>query len=315
MPDARLVRAAAELLAAQSASGAFPSTVEAGGERQADETCFVTAQVALILGELSQSGAHHAGGAVRRAWERALDFVEACASPDVAGAFLFYPATLPTPRLPVRLMPDGDDTALAWLALMQAGRRPRALARAVLPPLFDHLRVAAARRGDPPWIRAGAYRTWFALPDGANPVDIAVNVNILACLADAGCAAPPQPDPAAAIVTAACRTADLSVSSLRSLAPFYADPAEVEIALERAVRLGAAGMTAAWRAVRKHGLQRRDRLAGRPPDRPLYCNAHGRPIWRAPSLQLARRCRDLPRAPMDISISSPSVTGGHHVHA
>jgi hypothetical protein len=299
-----------QLLSEQSASGAFPSVVSDGAQSQMDETCFVTAQIAHILTDLLAEGADRSA-AIRRARDRALDFVEACASPDIPGTFLFYPANSNTARLPIRLTPDGDDTALAWLALMHGGRRSRGMARTTLPALFGRLRSAASQRGDPPWVRSGVHRTWFALRAGPNPVDVAVNANILACQAYAGCVAP-EPGPVAAIINAACRAADFSPSSLRSLAPFYADATELEIALERAVGVGATALLPALRAAEAHGLVRRDRTEGRPVDRPLYCNAHGLPRWRSASLQRARLCQDL--LPIrEIQRSSSSVTGGHDV--
>jgi hypothetical protein len=306
MLDALLI----QLLSEQSTSGAFPSVVGDGGQAQTDETCFVTAQIACILADLLAAGVD-GSAQVRRALGRALDFVEACESPDIPGAFLFYPSNKDTPRLPIRLAPDGDDTALAWLTLMHGGRRSQAAAAAVLPSLFGRLRSVAGRRGDPPWARAGVYRTWFSTSGSTNPVDIVVNANILACQIYAGCAVSPALNPVAAIVNAACCAADMSASSLRSLAPFYADATELEIALDRAVSVGATALLPALRATRAHGLLRQDRQAGRPVNRPLYCNAHGRPRWRSASLQRARRCQDVLSATP--YLSSSSVTGGHDV--
>jgi hypothetical protein len=292
-----------QLLSEQTARGAFPSAVEGNGTSQVDETCFVTAQVALILGVLADQGA-----LVRDAHARALDFVEACASADVPGAFRFYPETLDGPRLAIFLSADGDDTALAWLALLRAGRRTKDEARSALPPLFDRLRAGGPQRGDAPWVRSGVYRTWF---DGqGGPADICVNANILAVLAEAGCE-PAEPDRAAKAVNAACATVEPSKGSLRMLAPFYADAAEIAIALERAVAAGVAALAPA--AERAASLDLTDRRAGRPLDRPLYCNAHGRPLWRSASLQRARRCRDLAAASALRDDLFLSPTGGGHV--
>ncbi|MBL6430352.1 MAG: hypothetical protein HPM95_00495 [Alphaproteobacteria bacterium] len=126
------------LLAFQCASGAFPSTVEGPEGRVADETCFVTAQVALILASLARQGARARETqpvALRRALARALDFVETCAVPEVPGAFSFYPPD-GTARLAIRLPADADDTALAWMALMAGGRRSPQDAATVLARLF-----------------------------------------------------------------------------------------------------------------------------------------------------------------------------------
>lgn len=260
----------ASLLALQSARGAFPSLVESGGEAIEDETCFVTAQVALILIELGETGA---------ALECALDFVEACACPEVRGGYCFYPPALASPRLPIRLTADADDSALAWLALIRGGRRSRAVARDVLPGLFDRVLSHGPQRGDAPWVRAGVWRTWLSGAGG--PADLAVNANILAVLAEAGCA---DDGRAAAAIDAA----PLDGRFLRALAPFYAHPAEVALALDRAVRAGVASLAPAAARLAHH-------ISDDP--HPLYCNAHGRPLWRSPALHQARRL-----------ISNPSLT-------
>lgn len=274
------------LLGSQSERGAFPSRVEGGGGTIADETCFVTAQVALILADLRARGA--AAPALDASLERALDFVAACACPQVPGAYLFYPPALPGPRLPIGLPPDADDSALAWLALIRGGRRTRAEARAVLPELFARVSGGGARHGDPAWVRAGVRRTW--LTGAGGPADIGVNANILAALAEAGCAPGADDLRACAAIGAACALVEPDRSALRALAPFYAHPAEVAIALERAVEAGMDALAPAAARLACH--EAADRAAGRPPDRPLYCNAHGRPLWRSPALQLARRLLD-----------------------
>src|SRR3954466_924631 len=92
-PAARLVARAPmldALLAMQAGSGAFPSTVDVGDRLVSDETCFVTAQVALILFDVVERRMMRAPSVIR-ARERALDFIEQCAAPGGAGAFQFYP--------------------------------------------------------------------------------------------------------------------------------------------------------------------------------------------------------------------------------
>jgi hypothetical protein len=309
MPDDVL----SQLLSEQTARGAFPSIVESNGEFRVDETCFVTAQIALIMSEILD--ARGSEGRLTQALGRALDFVETCESAQLPGAFLFYPEHIDSPRLPIRLDPDGDDTALAWFALMRGGRRSRAEARTTLPALFARLRARATQRGDAPWVRSGVYRTWFDPMSGRNPADLCVNMNILAVLAEAGCLAEPEPNGAAQAVNAACRTLELSRSALRSLAPFYADPTELAIALERAVGAGVIDLMPAWSLIAAKRLDQLDCQAGRPEDRPLYCNAHGRPLWRSPSLQRARRCQDNLRLDqMARHVSFSAMGGGNVLH-
>lgn len=325
--DGALSAPVAVLLAEQTESGAFPSHVAAGDRIIADETCFVTAQVALLLTDLIDKGEGRGlltgpdCMALRQARARALDFIETCAAPDLSGAFHFYPpeneegdegvGRRAVARLPIRLAADGDDTALAWLALMAGGRRTRQAARDCLPALFERLRAGARRRGDPPFLRPALYRTWFVPSGEDNPVDLIVNINMLACLAAAGCSSA-KSDPAARAVVAACRECDLSRSALRAFAPYYADPCELEIALARALDLGAEALRPAHARMAAHGDDARDRNAGRPRQRALYCNAHGRPIWRAPALQAARHCRDRLQALTEIPVFPSSSPGGSH---
>jgi hypothetical protein len=303
------------LCALQSASGAFPSTVEGPAGPVADETCFVTAQVALILVRLrSAAGTDRDTDALlATALRRALDFIEACESRRDPGAFRFYPHGLGTPRLDIDLAADADDTALAWLALVAGGRRSRADAGAALLRLLPRFACGPLRRGDPPFARAPLLRTWVGggAPD---PVDLIVNINMAAALALCAPASRPAVGEAAEEIAArvvsafAGHAADRS--ALRALAPYYADPAEAGIALERALACGARAL--APLAARLLPLAGRDRDAGRPPERPLYCNAHGRPVWRSPALQLARRLDDTLARSFDQSFSPPSISGGSH---
>ncbi|WP_417770238.1 hypothetical protein [Stappia sp.] len=308
------------LLALQAPGGAFPSQVEGASGTVADETCFVTAQVALILARMSSapdspvvSGGPVATGRLAEALHRALDFVGSCESPDVPGAFRFYPAGLATPRLPIELAADADDTALAWMALVAGGRRSHAEAGAALLQLLPRFACGPARRGDPPFVRAPLLRTWVGGGE-PDPVDLIVNINMAAALAL--CA--PASDPAvgeaaeaiAARVVAAFAGHEPDRSLPRAFAPYYANPAEAGIALERALDCGAAGL--APLGPRLLPLADRDREAGRPASRPLYCNAHGRPLWRAPALQLARHAADTLALSFDQPFSPPSISGGSH---
>jgi hypothetical protein len=141
-------------LAVNARRGAFSSTVEGPQGRVADETCFVTAQVALILADPRAQAERQAvpgphAEELERALSRALDFVETCAVPGMPGAFSFYPPD-GTARLDIRLPPDADDTALAWMALMAGGRRDAAggrngASRAFCRDTGPSRRVAAIR--------------------------------------------------------------------------------------------------------------------------------------------------------------------------
>ncbi|SDU30618.1 hypothetical protein [Stappia sp. ES.058] len=300
-----------DLLARQCLSGAFPSTVEGPDGPITDETCFVTAQVALILSDrLASPGANGNREALREAQRRALDFIETCAAPEVPGAFLFYPPE-GTARLDIRLPADADDTALAWMALVAGGRRSAQEAATTLPALYASHCARAARRGDPPFVRAPMVRTWLDAEAPANPVDLIVNLNVLASLARAGVDMSAPDGFGARLcagVAAALPDGPPSLSQLRMLAPFYAHPAELTEALSRAACSGVRLLAPALARIAP------DTGAAWPDDdRPLYCNAHGRPVWRSPTLQLARRCRDAASVEtVSNALSSSAISGGFH---
>jgi hypothetical protein len=312
MPDVLLL----DLLARQAPSGAFPSRVEGPDGPLEDETCFVTAQVALILADLARRGAtapKTRSVVLRRALSRALDFVETCAAPERPGAFFFYPPD-GTARLDIRLPPDADDTALAWMALIAGGRRSPQEAAAVLAEHYQGVNASAARRGDPPFVRAPMVRTWLDAQAPANPVDLIVNLNVLASLAAAG-VEPTAGDGfsarLAARVASALPQGSPSLSQLRMLAPFYAHPQELGEALARAVDAGVSSLAPALERIAPRAT-----FAAHDDDQPLYCNAQGRPLWRSPALQAARRCRDRAADVFQTPFSSSSISGGSHdIHA
>lgn len=272
------------LLASQRPNGAFVSTIELGTERIEDENCFVTAGVALLLHDIASSG-NGDRARVENACNRALDFVDACESPQMPGAFCFYPAHDNGPRLVHGLPPDADDTAIAWLALIAAGRRRAAQARCAFR---EHIGPAATHylSGNAPWIRPGAVRTFLIDQGSHNAVDLAVNANVAALAACIGAQDDPAATGARASLVAAARGRYDPRRLGRRLTPFYASCAcELRMAVARATAFGATelALAAEWLAPQPNEP---DPLRD---DKPLYCNDHGHPIWRAPCLQQARR--------------------------
>lgn len=307
-PAPRLADLLADLLALQAPSGAFPSQVETPAGCVADESCFVTAQAALLLAALGRSeAAIHAHG-------RALDFLETCEDAGLPGAFRFYPQGGRGPRLVDGLPPDADDTALAWMALVGGRRREAREGLVRLAGLLPRLVCGPLRRGDPPFARAPLLRTWFHESD-PGPVDLTVNLNVLAALAAcgagrSGCSLSALMPRLAGRVSAAVSQHAPSRSAMRVLSPYYAHPAELAIAALRARACGVPGLDGL--AASLAPVDARDRAARRPHDRPLYCNAHGRPLWRAPALQLARQLADRATTPFDPSLSPARFSGGFH---
>lgn len=282
----------AALLALQRPSGAFPSTVGEDPRRIDDETCFVTASVALCLIELANAGSPQA----HLALVRALDFVEGCETVDTPGAFSFYPADLATPRVVSRLPADADDTALAWLALLSSGRRSVAEARAAF-----RARIGPASRQmisgvAPPWTRQGAVRTWLVEIGPRNPVDLAVNANVAALAVRIGETDHPAFTGACESLLAGARGGYDPTAFGRWLAPFYASVCELQLAVARAFAFGVTVLAPClgWLSGTDRGL---DPLRE---DKPLYCNDHGAPVWTAPALQRARKLTAAISAPRSL---------------
>lgn len=258
---------------AQCLSGAFPSEVE--GLR--DETCFVTASVALLL-----DPRRHAASLAR-----ALDFIESCECVALPGAFSFYPTWGNTPRLIDGLPPDADDTALAWLALLHGKRRNETGAREA----FERVIAPASRRlvsgTMPPWVRPHAVLTWLGDAGADNPVDLTVNANVVALAHRIGLERHLACEGAVASLLAAAGGPYDPRLFARSLAPYYADISELWFGVRRAFVYGARCLepALAWLAP-AFGAD------AFKPDKPLYCNDHGMPVWRSPALQAARRDLD-----------------------
>lgn len=287
------------LLSMQNASGAFASMIEKPGIRVADENCFSTAQVALLLGDLRL----RIGDPDRKlasAHGRALDFVEHCADPRLPGAFAFYPHQNTPGSSPLGTVfnPDIDDTALAWMALVRGKRRSRDQLRNFLPQLLTASTVCAARRGDPPGTSAPLLRTWMHVPGlpepDPNPVDLIANLNVLSCFALS------HSKPSMAWLLRLKQWLELcdgSRSWMRSLSPYYVEGVELEIALRRSVQLGTQELSPALTHLSRLGLESYDQRQGRPETRALYCNSHGSPKWYCAALQHARYCADLSQPP------------------
>ncbi|WP_444429612.1 hypothetical protein ACTTAM_13550 [Rhodobacter capsulatus] len=113
------------------------------------------------------------------------------------------------------LPPDADDTALAWLALLHGGRRGTDPARAAFDAGIAPAACLMVPGAAPPWVRRGAVRTWLIERGRDNPVDLAVNANVLALACRLGLAAHPvaqgrrrlagPPPPRAALIRPASR--------------------------------------------------------------------------------------------------------------
>lgn len=282
----------AQLSAQQDpASGAFLSVIHGRGTPQPDCNGFATA---LVLRALRQrcAAAPDLTAALQPLTQRALDFLETCADPQLPGAFGFWPAST-RPAWARRVPADVDDTAIFNLELARGGRRsPAQLQQVVFEALMPHLLTDPDPYG-PPWIRPLAFGTWLGDPGGAraNPVDCCANANAAALLRECGLAHLPGYAEACASITAGLEWAAQGspgpprLARLQALTPYYPDPAEFAQALRHAAACGVSELQPAL----QHLETLRAGLEVPPPQRGALCgNAYRGPFWHCAALTLAR---------------------------
>jgi hypothetical protein len=262
-----------EVVASQSATGAFPSTMTEDGVARPDENGFVTAQVLRTLGP------HTANPRLRRTVERALDFLEDCEDPNHAGTYRFWTDANRPPHVPV-YPADADDTAVISLELFRHGRLDLgALRRTVLTALFPH-RVPGHIKPPASWVVPGVFWTWLSDDFGYNVVDCAVNANVVALLAAAGLTHLPCYAAACSMIANGLAAAGGDEYLTRLLSPYYPHPGELSLAVNAAVAAGADRLRLCLPALEVWTVA----VA----DRPVFCSAYGRVTWQAPLLQRLR---------------------------
>ena len=295
---------AAALRAEQDGGGAFACRVtHRDGREELDHNAFATA---LVLRELARLPAYRGMDGVRR---RALDFVERCADARIPGAYGFWP-TAERPPWGRSVPADCDDTAVVSLELMRAGRRT---AQSTRDTVYDVL-VAALRTDvpacGPVWVRGLTFPTWLG-PDfreRANPIDCAVNANVLALMARCGLAHLPGYAEAIAMIGAAVAWVQRGPAAerplrLASMTPYYPDARVVGIILAHAVACGVDGLRPAAQRLR---MLLRSSMYG---DHVLCGNAYGGPAWRCAAFELVRGAAErYSRSTVRLSALSSSVT-------
>ena len=265
-----------EVIAAQSPSGAFPSTMVEEGIARDDENGFVTAQILRTLGPAT------AVPELRRTVARALDFLESCEEPGRPGAYRFWTSTTRPQHVPV-YPADADDTAVISLELARHGRRDlQALRRTALTALFPH-RVAGHHERPASWVLPGTFWTWLSDAFGYNVVDCTVNANVVALLTAADLTELPCYTAACTMITQAVAAAGGDAHRMRLLSPYYPHPGELWLAVRAAVAAGADQLRPCLPALSAFR---------RPPevDAPVFCSAYGKVTWHSPLLQRLRAC-------------------------
>lgn len=253
-------------------SGALPAFYDTPAGAIQHETSFVTALGCFAL---------EAGEQQREPKQKMLDFLESCETPVRSGTFSFWPDSH-RPDWARKVPPDTDDTALCLNLLYRAGRRTRTEAiRQTATTLLPHRNPPDPFA--PPWIATGAFRAWIAGDRAApNPVDCAVNANILALFATLNMRDVPGRQSAIHTIRAGLTWADRDPARLRVLTPFYPEPRELALALERAVAAGVTELRAPLAGLRRF-------VTGLPgPEAVICAGAYLSEGWRSPALSTLR---------------------------
>jgi hypothetical protein len=272
------LRCPEHLLKYQAQNGAFRSYMVYPDRWEEDQNGFVTALVLRALRRWPESAT------LSRMRERALDFLEQCASSRWAGGFGFWPERQ-RPSWAKNVPADLDDTAIMNLELLLHGRRTMVEARRVIfEVLVPQLRMRR-EQFDPPWIRPGVFPTWLTDNDrSANPIDCCVNANIIGLMAYTGLSHLPGYGEVCSMLREALLWARTSPARLASLTPYYPEPNELQLALENAVYSGATDLQPALRAVSALPT----RFLNADGVRFLCSNAYGPPYWHSSAVHLAR---------------------------
>jgi hypothetical protein len=263
----------------QTAAGGFGSTIDFLDRREEDCNGFATALVLRALRRVP--GSDQLDGMK----QRALDFLESCASPSIPGAFGFWPPDK-RPAWGQRLSEDLDDTAIIALELALHGRKSRTEVQELVYQLLVPTLLIDIDSRLPTWIQSLVFPTWLtAGPKSGNPVDCCVNTNILALMSWCGLAHLPGYAEACTMVCSGLAWANHDLHRLRSLTPYYPNPIEFYEAVRHAITCGVVELEPAAKCLQ--GLLSTHVFS--PTLRNVLCsNAYAAPFWRCPALELVR---------------------------
>jgi hypothetical protein len=254
------------LFSLQADSGAFVSEVRNGGISRPDYNGFVTA---LVLREMEA----FVDPACEEPLNRALGFLQRCLSPG-SGMCSFWPSDhCPswTPYNPE----ECDSTAVIVAELLHFGRIAPETTRSIV---FDSLPGFQAE--------TGAFLAWRSQGVAPNPVDLVLNVNVVAFLAQAGFRDSAMYRGACRAICAAFASCAESPDQLDRLTPYYPDAAEIFLALENALRRGAEELLPAVAALQSLPAPTPNGGAG-----VLFANEGRRTLWSSEAVLIARRIR------------------------
>lgn len=266
-----------EICSAQLNSGAFPSTVHSGDYVGEDANGFITA---LVLRELNNISAVIPTSVT----ERALDFLESCASESQRGAFNFYPPKSSRPKWLSSLPDDADDTAVIALELLRHNRLSRRDLIKDTCVVLNKFRLQRLEAPAPSWLRTGVFLTWFGDGSRPNVVDCCVNANITAVLAYAGLKKWRGYAEACAMIEAGLCWTESSPKKAQTLTPFYPNTGELKRAIEHAVKCGTSELENSLQLIRQNLCK----TETYDPQQAICSSAYGRIIWKSGTLQKLR---------------------------
>lgn len=217
--------------------------------------------------------------------EKALSYLESCASEDVIGAYRFWPHGEEPDWCPV-IHADADDTAIIALELYLGNRLSREKIKHLVCKVLLPNRYTLQHWARPRWIQKGAFNTWLGLAKQKNIVDVCVNINVVALLAGTNLKQLPGYQASCDTILAGINWAGESLSRYASIAPYYPNPKELCYALENAVEMGADELCPSLALLKQH--------AGIFPDSEIvFGNVYSRwPVWTSKVLSIVRSKSD-----------------------
>ncbi len=271
-------------------SGAIPSTVFRAGESHRDDNNFVTA---LWLRELRMRNLDQFAG-LEPARSAALDFLESSVVEDeVYGRIFSFWPTSTKPSWAGDVGPDLDDTCIILNELIQAGRLSASSVKPSLYRLLAHMRVPSTHGGRPRWAKSGCYYTWIdesrrpinnARSVKNNIIDVCVNANVVALLAQLNAKTAPGYQSACQTILSALEWAHDRPARWKAVSPYYPNLTERMFAIEHAVSCGAHELLAARDLTRKMRLD----VGGQDASLAVCSGAYGEPLWHCDAVQMLR---------------------------
>lgn len=267
------------VLDCQSPNGAFPSILCSGHRRYLDWNGFTTAQVLRALRYIPESDQ------LNNARHLALDFLKRCEDPEKSGAFRFWPKGMQPDWIP-ELPPDADDTSIIIIEMVRNKRIDISTARMIASSVLLPHRLIELPQPSPPWIRSGAFLTWLR-SGPLNIVDCCVNANVIALFSYLGLDELPGFDESCEMIEGGIRWSKGRSFYIRTLTPFYPDPAEFVYAIDHAVECGAKQLEESLELLNNLSWMQ-DNDNENSEEKPICGNAYVGDIWHSRVLHLAR---------------------------